>query len=68
MSKGKDTENKQFYVWTKSERVGQIVELDDTTPPEKGWTLFTDGTKCNSALMFSHTALLGVASKSFSFS
>ena len=51
MSKGKDTENKQFYVWTKSERVGQIVELDDTTPPEKGWTLFTDGTKCNSALM-----------------
>jgi len=51
MSKGKDTENKQFYVWTKSERVGQIVELDDTTTPEKGWTLFTDGTKCNSALM-----------------
>jgi hypothetical protein len=39
-------ENSQFYVWIKSERVGQVVEVDQTKSDPK-WIIFTDGTQCN---------------------
>jgi hypothetical protein len=51
MAKNKKAENRQFYVWIKSERIGQIVEVDNTKPVEKGWVEFTDGTRCNSTLI-----------------
>lgn len=39
-------ENSQFYVWVKSERAGQVVEVDQTKSDPK-WIIFTDGTQCN---------------------
>jgi hypothetical protein len=44
------TENRQFYVWIKSERIGQVVEVAEIQD-EKSWLKFTDGTKCNSKLV-----------------
>ena len=51
MAKNKENEKGQFYVWIKSERIGQIVEVDNAKKPEKGWVYFTDETRCNSALI-----------------
>lgn len=44
------TENRQFYVWIKSERVGQIVEVAEVQD-DSAWLKFTDGTQCNSSLI-----------------
>jgi len=44
------TENRQFYVWIKSERIGQIVETSEIQNDKK-WLKFTDGTQCNVALV-----------------
>jgi len=49
MSTQSNTNNKQFYVWIKSERIGQIVEAAETQN-DPSWITFTDGTKCNSKL------------------
>ena len=49
MSTQSNTNNKQFYVWIKSERIGQIVEVAETQN-DPSWITFTDGTKCNSKL------------------
>jgi len=49
MSTQSNTNNQQFYVWIKSERIGQIVEVAETQD-DASWIKFTDGTKCNSKL------------------
>ena len=36
----------QFYVWIKSERSGEVVEVAETQNDSK-WTEFTDGTRCS---------------------
>lgn len=41
---------KQFYVWTKTERIGQIVEVSLDQNDSK-WLEFTDGTRCNRELI-----------------
>lgn len=40
------TTEKQIYVWSKTERAGQIVEVSEETSDEK-WLSFTDGTRVN---------------------
>ena len=50
MSKQLQTENSQFYVWIKSERIGQIVEVAEVQD-DKAWLKFTDGTQCNSQII-----------------
>ena len=42
-------ENSRFYVWIKSERSGQIVEVAEVQD-DKAWLKFTDGTQCNSEI------------------
>lgn len=60
MSKKKTQGNNTFYVWIKSERIGQIVEVaEEQSNPT--WTQFTDGTQCNSALI--HEFLMGADSE-----
>tara|TARA_B110000208_G_scaffold52946_1_gene69469 strand:+ start:328 stop:981 length:654 start_codon:yes stop_codon:yes gene_type:complete len=60
MSKKKTQGNNTFYVWIKSERIGQIVEVaEEQSNP--AWTQFTDGTQCNSALI--HEFLMGADSE-----
>ena len=49
MSKQLQTGNSQFYVWIKSERIGQIVEVAEVQD-DKAWLKFTDGTQCNSQI------------------
>lgn len=49
MSKEQKTGNRQFYVWIKSERVGQIVEVAELQD-DVAWLKFTDGTQCNSQI------------------
>lgn len=49
MSKQLQTGNNQFYVWIKSERIGQIVEVAEVQD-DKAWLKFTDGTQCNSQI------------------
>tara|TARA_B110000285_G_C15130027_1_gene622935 strand:+ start:257 stop:925 length:669 start_codon:yes stop_codon:yes gene_type:complete len=43
-------QDSQFFVWVKSERVGQVVEVDGSTNDNK-WLKFTDGTQCNRSLV-----------------
>lgn len=50
MAKQQEIEGGQFYVWIKSERVGQVVEVDETKNETK-WINFTDGTRCNKQLV-----------------
>lgn len=50
MGKQQKTESRQFYVWIKSERIGQIVEVADTQD-DRAWLKFTDGTQCNTSLI-----------------
>lgn len=50
MGKQQETDSRQFYVWIKSERIGQIVEVDQTQNDKK-WLKFTDGTQCNASLI-----------------
>ena len=60
MSKKKTQGNNTFYVWIKSERIGQIVEVaEEQSNP--AWIQFTDGTQCNSALV--HEFLMGADSE-----
>lgn len=40
------TTEKQIYVWSKTERAGQIVEVSEEQKDEK-WLSFTDGTRVN---------------------
>lgn len=49
MSKEQKTGNRQFYVWIKSERIGQIVEVAEVQD-DAAWLKFTDGTQCNSEI------------------
>lgn len=50
MAKQQEMEEGQFYVWIKSERVGQVVKVDpDKNDPK--WVIFTDGTQCNRSLI-----------------
>jgi len=50
MAKQQEMEKGQFYVWIKSERVGQVVKVDpDKNDPK--WVIFTDGTQCNRSLI-----------------
>ena len=49
MSKQLQTGNSRFYVWIKSERIGQIVEVAEVQD-DKAWLKFTDGTQCNSQI------------------
>jgi hypothetical protein len=51
MAEEQGTQDRQFYVWIKSERIGQIVEVDKNKKVENAWIHFTDGTKCNSKLI-----------------
>ncbi len=39
-------ETNQFYVWVKSERSGEVVEISEIQT-DKEWLEFTDGTRCN---------------------
>jgi hypothetical protein len=39
-------ETNQFYVWVKSERSGEVVEISEIQT-DKQWLEFTDGTRCN---------------------
>ena len=39
-------ETNQFYVWFKSERSGEVVEISEIQT-DKQWLEFTDGTRCN---------------------
>tara|TARA_B110000879_G_scaffold202494_1_gene278945 strand:- start:4164 stop:4790 length:627 start_codon:yes stop_codon:yes gene_type:complete len=41
---------KTFYVWTKTERIGQIVEVAKEQTGTT-WLEFTDGTRCNASLV-----------------
>lgn len=50
MAKQQEIESGQFYVWVKSERIGQVVEVDQTQSDPK-WMIFTDGTRCNITLV-----------------
>jgi hypothetical protein len=50
MSKEQKTGNRQFYVWIKSERIGQIVEVAEVQD-DNAWLKFTDGTQCNSQII-----------------
>ena len=50
MAKQQETAGGQFYVWVKSERIGQVVEVDETKIENK-WINFTDGTRCNKQLI-----------------
>jgi hypothetical protein len=50
MSNKQKIEGRQFYVWIKSERIGQIVEVAETQTDPK-WLKFTDGTQCNTTLV-----------------
>jgi len=43
-------QNSNFYVWVKSERVGQIVEVSENQT-DSMFLQFTDGTQCNSQLL-----------------
>tara|TARA_Y100000389_G_scaffold192600_1_gene220266 strand:- start:40907 stop:41563 length:657 start_codon:yes stop_codon:yes gene_type:complete len=49
MSK-ENSDKKIFYVWTKTERIGQIVEVSKEQKDSK-WLEFTDGTRCNTSLV-----------------
>lgn len=46
MSQEQKTGNRQFYVWIKSERIGEIVEVAELQD-DNAWLKFTDGTQCN---------------------
>lgn len=46
----KDKQEEIWYVWTKSERVGDIVQPAETQDDAK-WLKFTDGTKINKSLV-----------------
>ncbi len=50
MSNKQATQPRYFYVWVKSERVGQIVEID-TSKNDNAFIDFTDGTRCNRTLI-----------------
>ena len=50
MAKQQEMEKGQFYVWIKSERVGQVVEVTETQD-DVSWIKFTDGTQCNRSLI-----------------
>lgn len=50
MSNEQKIEGRQFYVWIRSERIGQIVEVAETQTDPK-WLKFTDGTQCNTTLV-----------------
>ena len=50
MAKQEEITGGQFYVWVKSERIGQVVEVDETKIENK-WINFTDGTRCNKQLI-----------------
>ena len=39
-----------YYVWSKTERVGQIVQVDHANI-ESGWVNFTDGTRINPSIV-----------------
>jgi|TARA_B110000908_G_scaffold172153_1_gene238015 hypothetical protein len=43
---GNQQNTSQFYVWIKSERSGEVVEVAEIQNDSK-WTEFTDGTRCN---------------------
>lgn len=48
-----ETEQKKqevYFVWAKTERAGNIVQPLDVQPDSK-WVEFTDGTRCNAALI-----------------
>ena len=45
---GNQQNTSQFYVWIKSERSGEVVEVAETQNDSK-WTEFTDGTRCNTS-------------------
>jgi hypothetical protein len=44
------TTEKQIYVWSKTERAGQIVEVSEDQKDEK-WLSFTDGTRVNRGIV-----------------
>lgn len=49
-----ETEQKKpeiYHVWTKTERAGQIVQIDEEAPRDPQWVQFTDGTRINRKLM-----------------
>lgn len=49
-----ETEQKKpeiYHVWTKTERAGQIVQIDENAPKDPQWVHFTDGTRINRKLM-----------------
>lgn len=49
-----ETEQKKpeiYHVWTKTERAGQIVQIDEKAPRDPQWAWFTDGTRINRKLM-----------------
>jgi hypothetical protein len=49
-----ETEQKKpeiYHVWTKTERAGQIVQIDGDAPKDPQWVYFTDGTRINRTLM-----------------
>lgn len=49
-----ETEQKKpeiYHVWTKTERAGQIVQIDEEAPRDPQWVYFTDGTRINRTLM-----------------
>ncbi len=50
MANKQDTQQRHFYVWVKSERVGQIVEID-MSKNDSSFIDFTDGTRCNRTLI-----------------
>jgi hypothetical protein len=44
------TTDQQIYVWTKTERAGQIVQVDEENKSDE-WLNFTDGTRVNRSLL-----------------
>lgn len=44
------TEKAMYYVWSKTENAGKVVQLD-TSKQDGKWVYFTDGTKVNKGLM-----------------